>query len=91
MNKNELVSAIAEKGGLSRRDAEAAIDEAIEIIKAELLKGETVKISGFGIFARKERAARKGTNPSTGDKIDIAASYSVNFTPSKNRKEELNK
>lgn len=91
MNKNELIGAIAEKGVLSRKDAETAIDQAIEIVKAALLNGETVKISGFGIFEKKERAARIGTNPSTGEKIEIAASSSVTFKPSKGLKEDLNK
>ena len=91
MNKNDLISAIAEKGVLSRKDAETAIDEAIEIVKAALLNGEAVKTSGSGIFEKKERAARGGTNPSTGDKIEIPASKSVSFKLSKSLKEELNK
>ncbi|MDY5441160.1 MAG: HU family DNA-binding protein [Candidatus Enteromonas sp.] len=91
MNKADLISAIAEKGVLSRRDAEAAIDEALEIIKDALVRGEDVKLSGFGIFSKKDRAERIGTNPSTRETIRIAASKSVSFKPSKNLKEELNK
>ena len=91
MNKADLISAIAEKGVLSRRDAEAAIDEALEIIKDALVRGEDVKLSGFGIFSKKDRAERVGTNPSTGETIRIQASKSVSFKPSKNLKEELNK
>lgn len=90
MNKNELIGAIAEKGVLSRKDAETAINEAIELIVDALKNGETVKISGLGIFEKKERAARIGTNPSTGEKIEIAASNSVSFKPSKNLKDALN-
>ena len=89
MNKADLIAAIVAKGILSHRDAETAIDEALEIMEA-LAKGEAVKLSGFGIFEKKERAARIGTNPSTGAKIEIPASNSVVFKPSKSLKEKLN-
>lgn len=90
MNKADLIAAIVAKGILSHRDAETAIDEALEIMEEALAKGEAVKLSGFGIFEKKERAARTGTNPSTGAKIEISASNSVVFKPSKSLKEKLN-
>ena len=90
MNKADLIAAIVAKGILSHRDAETAIDEALEIMEEALAKGEAVKLSGFGIFEKKERAARTGTNPSTGAKIEIPASNFVVFKPSKSLKEKLN-
>ena len=90
MNKAELVLAVAEKAEISKREAEAAIDAAFAVIEAALLKGEAVKVSGFGVFARKERAAREGTNPSNQSKIVIPASATVSFKVSKSLKEKLN-
>ena len=56
MNKAELVEAVAEKAELSKRDAEAAVDAVLEVIEAAVVKGEEVKLSGFGIFSKKARA-----------------------------------
>lgn len=89
MNKAELVQAAAAKANVSQRDAEAVIDAALELITGSLVNGEPVKVSGFGIFEKKERAARAGTNPSTGEKIQIPAAKSVSFKPSKGLKEKL--
>lgn len=90
MNKAELIEAVAAKAELSKRDAEAAVDAVVDVITATLVKGDAVKISGFGIFEKKERAAREGTNPSTQEKITIPASTSVSFKVSKGLKEKLN-
>lgn len=90
MNKAELIEAVAEKAELSKRDAEAAVDALVDVVTATLIKGDAVKISGFGIFEKKERAAREGTNPSTQEKISIPASTSVAFKVSKGLKEKLN-
>ena len=90
MNKAELITVVAEKAELSHTDAGKAVDCALETIEEALIRGEAVKLSGFGIFEKKERAARVGTNPSTGAKIEIAANNSVGFKPSKNLKEKLN-
>ncbi len=90
MNKAELIGAAAAKAEVSRRDAEAVVEATLELIEEAIIKGEEVKISGFGIFEKKERAARVGTNPSNGEKIEIAASNSVSFKPSKGLKEKLN-
>jgi len=90
MNKAELIAVVAEKAEVSHRDAEAVIEKALATVEETLLKGEAVKLSGFGIFEKKERAARVGTNPSTKEKIEIAASNTVAFKPSKTLKEKLN-
>ena len=90
MNKAELVEAVAEKAELSKRDAEAAVDAVLEVIEAAVVKGEEVKLSGFGIFSKKARAAREGTNPSNQKKIKIPASNTVTFKVSKAFKEKLN-
>ena len=89
MNKTELVKAVAEKAEVSTRDAEAVIDGAIELVIDALVKGEAVKLSGFGTFEKKERAARFGTNPANGEKIEIPASKSAVFKPSKTLKAKL--
>lgn len=90
MNKAELVEAVAEKAELSKRDAEAAVDAVFEVIEGAVVKGEEVKLSGFGIFSKKARAAREGTNPSNQKKIKIPASNTVAFKVSKAFKEKLN-
>ncbi len=90
MNKAELALAVAEKAEITKGDAQAAIDAVFGIIEAELVKGNEVKVSGFGIFSKKERAAREGTNPSTQEKITIPASSSVSFKVSKTLKDKLN-
>ena len=90
MNKAELVEAVAEKAELSKRDAEAAVDAVLEVIEAAVVKGEEVKLSGFGIFSKQARAALEGTNPSNQKKIKIPASNTVAFKVSKAFKEKLN-
>ncbi len=90
MNKAELIQAVAVKANLNRRDAEAAIEAVLELIEESLIKGEEVKLSGFGNFSKKVRAARVGTNPASGEKIQIPASNSIAFKPSKGLKEKLN-
>ncbi len=89
MNKAELVQAAAVKAEVSHRDAEVVIDAVLELIEAKLVEGEAVKISGFGIFEKKERAARVGTNPATGEKIEIPAARAIAFKPSKGLKEKV--
>ena len=89
MNKADLILALADQENLSHVEAEKAINGALELIKKALIAGEEVKLSGFGIFAKKERPARVGTNPSTREKIVIPASKSVTFKPSKALKAEL--
>jgi len=90
MNKAELVLAVADKAEISKRDAETTVDAVLEVIEDAVAHGEEVKLSGFGIFEKKERAAREGTNPATQEKIQIPASASVGFKVSKAFKEKLN-
>ena len=74
MNKNELVRAIANKAGLTLKDAGVALDGVIAAITDGLKAGEKIQISGFGTFEVKSKPAREGINPKTGAKIKIAAS-----------------
>ena len=74
MNKNELVEAIAEKMGTTKKEAEAAVSAFTETVKEALVDGKKVQIIGFGNFEVRERAARKGRNPQTGKEIEIPAS-----------------
>lgn len=91
MNKAELILALAERADLSKIDAEVAVGEFLSLIEGELAKGNEVKISGFGIFSKKVRKARVGTNPrGNGEKIEIPASNTVAFRPSKLLKEKVN-
>ena len=74
MNKTELVSAVAEQAGLSKKDAEAAVKAFTDVVCEELKKGEKVQLVGFGSFEVKARAARTGRNPHTKEEIQIPAS-----------------
>ena len=81
MNKTDLVNAIA-AAGLSKADSKLALDAAINAISDALKQGDKVAILGFGTFAVNERPAREGINPSTMQKIQIAAKKVVKFKPS---------
>jgi DNA-binding protein HU-beta len=74
MNKTELVEKIAEEAGLGRRDADQALRAALNAITDAVAAGEKVTLPGFGTFERRDRAARQGRNPQTGDTIKIAKS-----------------
>ena len=74
MNKTELVAAVAEQAGLSKKDAEAAVKAFTDVVAAEMAKGEKVQLVGFGAFEVKERNARVGRNPKTKEEIQIPAS-----------------
>ena len=90
MNKAELILEVAERANLSKGEAENAVEEMISIIEKELIKGNDVKLSGFGVFSKKTRLARKGTNPSSGDIIVIPENNTVSFRRSKLLKEKVN-
>ena len=90
MNKGELVVKIAEKTGLSKKDAEAALKAFTDIVAEELKKGEKIQLVGFGTFEVSERAARTGRNPQTGEEMTIAASKSPKFKAGKALKDSLN-
>jgi DNA-binding protein HU-beta len=90
VNKNDLVAAVAEAAGLSKADANKAVDAVFDGITGALKKGDEVRLVGFGTFAVAERAASEGRNPRTGEKISIAASKQPKFTPGKGLKDALN-
>ncbi|MBQ8040534.1 MAG: HU family DNA-binding protein [Lachnospiraceae bacterium] len=90
MNKTELVAAMAEKAGLSKKDAEAALKAFTETVAEELKKGEKIALVGFGTFEVSERAAREGRNPQTGAPMTIAASKAPKFKAGKALKDAIN-
>ena len=79
MNKSELVSAIAEKSGVSKADADKMVSAFVETSKETLAKGESIQLIGFGTFSVAERVARIGRNPKTGKEIQIAAKKVAKF------------
>ena len=91
MNKTELIAAAAERSGLTKKDAEKALNAAIDAITAALVKGEKVQISGFGIFETKDREARIGRNPHTKETIEIPATRVPSFKASKALKDSVAK
>jgi DNA-binding protein HU-beta len=90
MNKSELITAVAQKSGLTKKDSEAAIDSFVSVIEETLAKDEKVVLVGFGTFETRHRAARKGRNPQTKETIDIPASKAPVFKAGKSLKEKVN-
>ena len=90
MNKTELVEAIAEKASLSKKDAEAAVSAYAAVITEALVKGDKIALVGFGTYEVRERAARTGKNPKTGEAIEIAAAKVPAFKPGKALKDAVN-
>ena len=90
MNKTELVAAVAEKSGLTKKDAEKAVSSVIDVIVESVANGEKVQVVGFGTFEVSERAAREGRNPQTGETMTIAASKSPKFKAGKALKDLVN-
>jgi len=91
MNKAELIAAVAEKSGLSKKDSELAVNSLIDSVVEGLQKGEKVQLVGFGVFEVKERAARMGRNPKTKEAIQIPASSAPVFKAGKAFKDAINK
>lgn len=91
MNKTELVAAVAEQAGLSKKDAEKAVNAFTDAVAAALVKGDKVQLVGFGTFEVSERAAREGRNPQTGATMKIAASKAPKFKAGKALKDAVNK
>ncbi|TCS84133.1 HU family DNA-binding protein [Tepidibacillus fermentans] len=83
MNKTELIAKVAEMAELTKKDATKAVDAIFETISEALKEGDKVQIIGFGNFEVRERSARKGRNPQTGEEIEIAASKVPAFKPGK--------
>ena len=89
MNKTELAAAVAAKTGFTKKDAEEIVSAAFDTIAQELRKGEKVQVSGFGIFAVKNREARVGRNPHTREAIQIPASKVPAFKAAKALKDAV--
>ncbi len=90
MNRTELIGRVSESSGLSRRDAEAAIEHTLYEITSAVRGGQAVRITGFGTFKLRERAARTGRNPQTGAAVRIKASKAMAFSPGATLKSQLN-
>ncbi len=90
MNKNELVRAIANKSGITLKDAALALDGVVGAITDALMDGEKVQISGFGTFELKQKPAREGINPKTQEKIQISATKIPSFKFGKAYKDSFN-
>ena len=91
MNKSDLIAAIAEKAGLTKKDAERVLNATFQTITDSLKKGDKVSISGFGIFEVKAREARVGRNPRTKEEIQIPATRLPAFKASKTLKDVVAK
>ena len=90
MNKTELVAAVAEQAGLSKKDAEAAVKAFTDVVAEALKAGDKIQLVGFGTFEVTERAAREGRNPRTGEMMSIAASKAPKFKAGKALKDIVN-
>lgn len=91
MNKAELINAIANETGLSKKDTEATINSFVNVVSTALENKDKVQLIGFGTFETRERAARTGKNPQTGEPLNIPASTTVALKVGKALKEKLNK
>lgn len=89
MNKTDLINAVAEQADLTKKEAGLAVDAVFESIQTSLSKGEKVQLIGFGNFEVRERAARKGRNPQTGEEIQIPATKVPAFKPGKGLKDAV--
>ena len=91
MNKSDLIAAIADKTGTTKKSAEASLNAMTEVITDALVKGDKVQLVGFGSFEVRKRAARKGRNPQTKEEIKIPASKAPVFKAGKALKDLVNK
>ncbi len=89
MNKTELINSVAEAAGLTKKDATKAVEAVFDTIQSTLADGEKVQLIGFGNFEVRERAARKGRNPQSGEEIQIAASKVPAFKAGKALKDAV--
>jgi DNA-binding protein HU-beta len=90
MNKNDLISAVANSAGLSRGDAASAVEGVFDAITQALSKGDEVRLVGFGSFTVARRKASTGRNPRTGEPMNIKASNQPKFKPGKGLKDSVN-
>ena len=89
MNKTELATAVSERTGIAKKDAERAVNAALETIAEALKKGEKVQLTGFGTFEVKDREDRVGRNPKTGEAVHIPATRTPVFKASKALKDKV--
>jgi len=89
VNKQELVTSVAEKSGLTKKDSEKAVNALFASIEEALAKGDKVQLVGFGTFEVRSRAARKGRNPQTGEEIEIAAAKVPAFKAGKSLRDTV--
>ena len=90
MTKAEFIDQVADRAGLSKKDASEAVDAVLETIEGALKRGSDVVFSGFGKFSVSDRAAREGRNPATGEKIKIAATKVPKFSAGAALKKAVN-
>ena len=90
MNKTELVAAVAEQAGISKKDAEAAVKAFTDVVAEAMKAGDKVQVVGFGTFEVSERASREGRNPRTGETMTIEASKTPKFKAGKALKDLVN-
>ncbi len=91
MNKRDIVERVASEAGIARQAAEAAVGAVFASMVEALASGEDVAVAGFGRFARKDRPAREGRNPRTGERISVGPSSGVSFKAGKALKDALNR
>ena len=91
MNKAELIDVLTERLGSDRRQATAAVEHVVDTIVRAVHKGESVTITGFGVFEQRKRAARVARNPRTGEPVQIAASKAPKFSAGKGLKDAINR
>ena len=90
MNKTELIDVMASKTGMTKKNAEAALNAFVETVSEQLAKGDKISLVGFGTFEVAERAEREGRNPQTGETMKIAASQAPKFKAGKALKDSVN-
>ena len=90
MTRTELVANVAEKANITKKDADKVLSAVFETIQQALVEGDKVQVIGFGTFEIRNRSARKGRNPQTGEEIDIPASKLPSFKAGKALKEAVN-
>jgi DNA-binding protein HU-beta len=90
VNRTELIDEAAELSGLGKGDVGKALDGVLKAIEEAVSRGDKVSLTGFGTFERRERAARTGRNPQTGESMEVAASKAPAFKPGKSFKDAVN-
>lgn len=90
MTKSELISAVAEKSGLTKKNTDAAIQAFVDVVIEEMKNGGKIQLVGFGTFEVSERPAREGRNPRTGESMTVPATKTVKFKAGKALKDQVN-